>query len=40
MLKRIALILLALSIVVFLSPAKAWWVQWYGFVPAILILKL
>ena len=32
MLKRIALILLALGIVVFLSPANAWWVQWYAFV--------
>lgn len=32
MIKRIALILLALGIVVFLSPANAWWVQWYGFV--------
>ena len=32
MLKRIALIFLALGIVVFLSPANAWWVQWYAFV--------
>ncbi len=32
MLKRVLLILLALGIVVFLSPANAWWVQWYGFV--------
>ncbi|MGD1918803.1 MAG: hypothetical protein ACFCAD_07880, partial [Pleurocapsa sp.] len=32
MLKRIALILLALGIVAFLSPANAWWVQWYAFV--------
>ncbi len=32
MLKRTAIILLALSIVAFLSPANAWWVQWYGFV--------
>ena len=32
MLKRIALILLALGIIVFLSPANAWWVKWYDFV--------
>ena len=32
MLKRIVLILFALGIVAFLSPANAWWVQWYGFV--------
>ena len=32
MLKRTGLILLALGIVVFLSPANAWWVQWYAFV--------
>ena len=32
MLKRIAIILLALGIVTFLSPANAWWVQWYAFV--------
>jgi len=31
MFKRIALILLALGIVVFLSPANAWWVQCYAF---------
>ncbi len=31
-LKRTALILLALSVVVFLSPANAWWVKWYGFI--------
>ncbi|MDJ0568643.1 MAG: hypothetical protein QNJ53_06310 [Pleurocapsa sp. MO_192.B19] len=32
LLKRIALILLALALIVFLSPANAWWVQWYAFV--------
>ena len=32
MIKRIALILLALGIVVFLSPANVWWEQWYDFV--------
>ena len=32
MLKRIALILLALGIVVFLSPVNAWWVKYYAFV--------
>ncbi len=32
MLKRTGLILLALGIVAFLSPANAWWVQWYAFV--------
>lgn len=31
MLRRTVLILLALSIVGFLSPANAWWVQWYAF---------
>jgi predicted Abi (CAAX) family protease len=32
MFKRVAFILLALSIVAFLSPANAWWIQWYDFV--------
>ena len=32
MLKRVALILLALGVVAFLSPANAWWVQWYSFI--------
>ena len=31
MLKRVVLILLALGIVIFLSPANAWWIQWYSF---------
>ncbi|MEO1672263.1 MAG: hypothetical protein AAFR77_16050, partial [Cyanobacteria bacterium J06631_2] len=31
MFKRVALILLALGIVAFLSPANAWWIQWYAF---------
>ena len=30
--KRTALILLALGIVTFLSPANAWWIQWYSFI--------
>ena len=33
MLKRVALILLALGVVAFLSPANAWWVQWYAIIP-------
>ena len=32
MLKRVALILLALGVVAFLSPANAWWIQWYAVV--------
>ena len=32
MLRRTLLVLLALSIIGFLSPANAWWVQWYAFV--------
>ena len=32
MLKRVALILLALGVVAFLSPANAWWIQWYAIV--------
>ncbi|MEL6494148.1 MAG: hypothetical protein AAFQ41_03370 [Cyanobacteria bacterium J06623_7] len=32
MLKRAALILLALGVVAFLSPANAWWIQWYAIV--------
>ena len=32
MLRRIILVLLALAIIAFLSPANAWWVQWYAFV--------
>ena len=32
MVKRVALILLALGIVAFLSPANAWWIEWYTFV--------
>jgi predicted Abi (CAAX) family protease len=31
MLKRTAIILLALGILAFLSPANAWWAQWYAF---------
>ena len=31
-LRRTLLILLALAIVAFLSPANAWWVRWYAFV--------
>ena len=31
MLRRTILILLALSLVAFLSPANAWWVKWYAF---------
>ncbi|MEM8718545.1 MAG: hypothetical protein AAGE84_04455 [Cyanobacteria bacterium P01_G01_bin.39] len=30
--KRAALILLALGLVAFLSPANAWWVRWYSFI--------
>ena len=29
--KRIALVFLALGVIAFLSPANAWWVQWYAF---------
>ena len=32
MFKRVALVLLALGIVAFLSPANAWWIEWYAFV--------
>ena len=31
MLRRIILVLLTLAIIAFLSPANAWWVQWYAF---------
>ena len=31
MLKRVGLIILALGVVAFLSPANAWWVQWHAF---------
>lgn len=37
MLRRIILVLLALAIVAFLSPANAWWVQWYAFVQSQLL---
>ncbi|MEY4518242.1 MAG: hypothetical protein RLZZ499_841, partial [Cyanobacteriota bacterium] len=32
MFKRVAFILLALSIVALLSPANAWWIQWYAMI--------
>jgi predicted Abi (CAAX) family protease len=32
MIKRIVFVLLALSIVALLSPANAWWIQWYAIV--------
>jgi hypothetical protein len=32
MFKRVAFILLALSIVTLLSPANAWWIQWYAMI--------
>ena len=36
-LTRSALVVLALAIVIFLSPANAWWVQWYVFLHAELL---
>ncbi len=32
MLRRIILVLLALSVVAFLSPANAWWIHWYALI--------
>ena len=37
MLRRIVLILLALATIAFLSPANAWWVQWYAFAQSQLL---
>lgn len=37
MLRRIILILLALATIAFLSPANAWWVQWYAFAQSQLL---
>ena len=34
MIRRTILILLALATAAFLSPANAWWVQWYSLLPA------
>ena len=39
-LRRILLTLLALGAIAFLSPANAWWVQWYGFLQSQLLSLL